>query len=343
MNKELRQGSFIDEVNILKKLNNPYIISVEEIYDTKNYLCIVLEYVSGGDLFDRIVGKKFYAEDDSKVVFKQMVLALQYLHENKISHRDLKPENYLVVHKDDDLRIKLSDFGLSKVYGEEQMMKTLCGTPQYLAPEVIEKARGITEGYSFKVDIWSLGVILYILLVGYPPYPNGVMDLKGAKLEFENARWKKVSQDAKELIKKILRFNPTERPTTQEILDDVWLKDVQLPNDEERSKKESENNKENNHNDSNVESTPIKPKKGEEDKEDTYQITPLDSKTDDLQRQTTLPEDCTPPPSPQKNKTDPESSKKVRFEIERVPTTIEKDPKKKTNKTTEWLCNEEKK
>lgn len=131
LNKELRQGSFRDEVEILKDIQHPFIVRVEDIFETDNYLTIILQYVSGGDLFDKIVALKRYQEDDAKIVFKQMAEGVRYLHERGIAHRDLKPENFLVKSNKSDVKILMGDFGLARVFrNNESFMKTLCGTPQ---------------------------------------------------------------------------------------------------------------------------------------------------------------------------------------------------------------------
>jgi len=265
--------------------------------------------------------KKFYREDEAKVVFKQMVSAIHYLHSQNISHRDLKPENFLVCSKEDDIRIKLSDFGLSRVYGEDHMMKTLCGTPQYLAPEVIDKARGMREGYTNGVDIWALGVILYILLVGFPPFGTNFNDIKAAKYDFEHQRWENVSSSAKDLIQKILQIDPMKRLTTEQILLHPFLAVVQLPLNTKQTPSQSYCD-ENSSNGASLE----------------VQVSSLQEKLDGTSKETNgkdpeESEDKTPTNSPRKT----DSAKKVRFErpeAERTETVSisKKEAKKKINR-----------
>ncbi|XP_073917007.1 serine/threonine-protein kinase Chk2 isoform X4 [Castor canadensis] len=147
------------EIEILKKLNHPCIIKIKNFFDAEDYY-IVLELMEGGELFDKVVGSKGLKEATCKLYFYQMLLAVQYLHENGIIHRDLKPENVLLSSQEEDCLIKITDFGQSKILGETSLMRTLCGTPTYLAPEVLLSAG--TAGYNRAVDCWSLGVILFI-------------------------------------------------------------------------------------------------------------------------------------------------------------------------------------
>ncbi|XP_040859769.1 serine/threonine-protein kinase Chk2 isoform X3 [Ochotona curzoniae] len=155
------------EIEILKKLDHPCIIKIKNFFDAEDYY-IVLELMEGGELFEKVVGNKRLRESTCKLYFYQMLLAVQYLHENGIIHRDLKPENVLLSSQEEDCLIKITDFGQSKILGETSLMRTLCGTPTYLAPEVLLSIG--TAGYNRAVDCWSLGVILFICLSGYPPF-----------------------------------------------------------------------------------------------------------------------------------------------------------------------------
>ena len=232
LNKELRSGSFKDEVEILKTINNPYIVRVEDIYETDTYLTIILQYVSGGDLFDKVVALKRYDEESAKIVFYQMAHAVKYLHDRGIAHRDLKPENFLVLSSKSDLHVLMGDFGLARVFdGSASFMKTLCGTPQYLAPEIVKQAKlNKMTGYTQAVDVWALGVVLYILLAGYPPFgPKDFDDIVNARFDFSNSRWKTVSTDAKNLITRMLKKEASERISIQECCSDVWLHGVTVP------------------------------------------------------------------------------------------------------------------
>lgn len=215
----------------MKKLNHPCIIKIKDFFDAEDYY-IVLELMEGGELFDRVVGNKRLREATCKLYFYQMLLAVQYLHENGIIHRDLKPENVLLSSQKEDCLIKITDFGQSKILGETSLMRTLCGTPTYLAPEVLNSLG--TAGYNRAVDCWSLGVILFICLSGYPPFSEhkSQVSLKdqitSGKYNFIPGVWAEVSEKALDLVKKLLIVDPKARFTTEEALRHPWLQDEDM-------------------------------------------------------------------------------------------------------------------
>ncbi|KAJ3113020.1 hypothetical protein HDU96_003896 [Phlyctochytrium bullatum] len=182
----------------------------------------------GGELFDLIVDKKMFTERESRVIMKQLFSALVYLHDRNIVHRDLKPENILLVSKDPgDLRIKISDFGLAKLVGEESYLKTLCGTPNYVAPEVLNPEKG--RAYGKAVDLWSSGVVLYICLCGFPPFsddlqpPPMIDQIKGGIYNFPSPFWDNISDEAIDLCMKCMTVNPDKRITAAEALEHPWF------------------------------------------------------------------------------------------------------------------------
>ncbi|XP_045881783.1 serine/threonine-protein kinase Chk2 isoform X2 [Meles meles] len=219
------------EIEILKKLNHPCIIKIKDFFDAEDYY-IVLELMEGGELFDRVVGSKRLKEATCKLYFYQMLLAVQYLHENGIIHRDLKPENVLLSSQKEDCLIKITDFGQSKILGETSLMRTLCGTPTYLAPEVLNSFG--TAGYNRAVDCWSLGVILFICLSGYPPFSEHKTQVSlkdqitSGKFNFIPEVWAEVSEKALDLVKKLLIVDPKVRFTTEEALRHPWLQDEDM-------------------------------------------------------------------------------------------------------------------
>ena len=154
------------EIEIMQSMDHPNVIKLFEIYDEPKKMNLIMELVTGGELFDRIVAKGSYTEKDAADVIVTLCGALSYLHDKKIVHRDLKPENILLASDAEDAPIKVADFGLARVCGAGDMMKTACGTPGYVAPEIL-KNKGYDSG---AVDMWSVGVILYILLCGFPPF-----------------------------------------------------------------------------------------------------------------------------------------------------------------------------
>merc|ERR1712137_1413472 len=158
------------EIDILTRVKHPNIINLKEIMEDDETLYIITELVTGGELFDKIVELGAYSESDAARLVFNMVSAIDYLHSQNIVHRDLKPENLLLKADTDVSEVKLADFGLSKIISDgvqKQMMQTACGTPGYVAPEVLT-----ADGYDKEVDLWSIGVITYILLCGFPPFYN---------------------------------------------------------------------------------------------------------------------------------------------------------------------------
>lgn len=211
------------EVAILKSIQHPGIVSVVEIYETPRYLYLVMELATGGELFDAIVKRGMYSEKDAAAIVRQIAEACAYLHSKGIVHRDLKPENLLLSDKTPQARVKIADFGLSKVMETSTVLQTACGTPGYVAPEVL-----MGEGYNQEVDVWSIGVIMYILLCGFPPFyaeNNHKLFEKIMKGQygFPSPYWDRISPAAKNLIKHLLVVQPKNRYTTAQILNDPWI------------------------------------------------------------------------------------------------------------------------
>jgi len=217
-----KQDMMMREVEILKAVKHPNIIKLKELFESPAKLYLVMELVTGGELFDRIVEKGSYSEKDASFVMRQIIDACRYLHENNIVHRDLKPENLLLEQPKSDI-VKIADFGLSKILGDEAMLKTACGTPGYVAPEVLQ-----LNGYGKEVDMWSIGVIMYILLCGFPPfYEESNAQLFKAILEgrfsYPDPYWSSVSASAKDLINKLLVVDPKKRLTAEQALQHSWI------------------------------------------------------------------------------------------------------------------------
>jgi len=211
------------EVNIMMKLRHPNIITLHELFDTPNHLHMIIDLLSGGELFDRIVEEGTFSEKKAAGIIKQIAQALKYLHNNDIVHRDLKPENLLYETKSPDSRIMLVDFGLAKQ--GKKLLSTPCGSPAYVAPEVLQR-----QDYSYQVDWWSLGVILYILLCGFPPFHDDHNNLKRlykkikqGKYTFTRPYWDGISGEAKDLVKKLLEVNPRKRAGAADVLSHPWL------------------------------------------------------------------------------------------------------------------------
>jgi len=210
------------EIDIMQKLDHKNIISLEEVYDEKDTIYLVMELVSGGELFDQIVSRGSYTESDAASIVRQILEAVDYMHGNGIAHRDLKPEN-LLCSGDEHNTIKVTDFGLSKDFANASL-GTSCGTPDYVAPEVL---RG--QPYDNSVDIWSIGVITYILLCGFPPFYGNTDQqifekILKAEYDFPSPDWDSISNEAKDFIRKILIHDPSKRPTAAEAMDSEWIK-----------------------------------------------------------------------------------------------------------------------
>uniref|UniRef100_A0A7M4FFR8 Calcium/calmodulin dependent protein kinase I n=1 Tax=Crocodylus porosus TaxID=8502 RepID=A0A7M4FFR8_CROPO len=190
---EGKETSIENEIDVLHKIQHPNIVALDDIYESGSHLYLIMQLVSGGELFDRIVEKGFYTERDASQLIRQILDAVKYLHDMGIVHRDLKPENLLYYSLDEDSKIMISDFGLSKIEGSGSVMSTACGTPGYVAPEVLAQ-----KPYSKAVDCWSIGVIAYILLCGYPPFYDEndaklFEQILRAEYEFDSPYWDDIS------------------------------------------------------------------------------------------------------------------------------------------------------
>ncbi|KAL6260206.1 hypothetical protein P5V15_007741 [Pogonomyrmex californicus] len=250
-----------NEVEILKKLKHSCIIHLEDIHDTPEAMYIILELMEGGELFDRIRSRGKLSEPYTKLIFYQVTLAVHYLHRQGITHRDLKPENILLKDYSDSPLVKVSDFGMSKFVDAQTMMKTYCGTPMYVAPEIVTTYG--RNSYTNQVDVWSLGVILYVCLSGIFPFQiNDVTleeQIKSGRYEFYPSRFQYVSSDAIRLIKRMMTVNPKERITVPHILLHSWLRDARMR--EEVNKLLRNSNVENDENIENVPPPIICPKR----------------------------------------------------------------------------------
>uniref|UniRef100_A0A061RPT8 non-specific serine/threonine protein kinase n=1 Tax=Tetraselmis sp. GSL018 TaxID=582737 RepID=A0A061RPT8_9CHLO len=212
------------EISIMKHLDHPNIVRLKEAYEDRDHVHIVMEVCTGGELFDRIVERGHYSEKDAADLVRTMVQVVKHCHERGVMHRDLKPENFLLASRDANSAIKATDFGLSVYFKPGDYFRDIVGSAYYVAPEVLRKR------YGHQADIWSIGVILYILLCGVPPFwgdtEQQIFDsvLKG-KLDFATKPWPSISSAAKDLVKRMLVMDPTKRATIKEILEDEWLKE----------------------------------------------------------------------------------------------------------------------
>uniref|UniRef100_A0A8C5RPC1 Calcium/calmodulin dependent protein kinase IG n=1 Tax=Laticauda laticaudata TaxID=8630 RepID=A0A8C5RPC1_LATLA len=204
------------------RIKHDNIVTLEDIYESTTHYYLVMQLVSGGELFDRILERGVYTEKDASIVIQQVLEAVHYLHENGIVHRDLKPENLLYLTPEEDSKIMITDFGLSKME-QNGIMSTACGTPGYVAPEVLQQ-----KPYSKAVDCWSIGVITYILLCGYPPFYEETESklfekIREGYFEFDSPFWDDISESAKDFISHLLKKDPNKRFTCDKALRHPWI------------------------------------------------------------------------------------------------------------------------
>ncbi|KAF9216530.1 hypothetical protein BGZ59_009238 [Podila verticillata] len=211
------------EIGILMSIDHINLLRICNVFNEPNHYYVVTELANDGELFDQIIDKQKFTEEETRHVIRQILEGVKYLHDRGIVHRDLKPENVLVMDKD-DMTVKISDFGFAKMVGERVFYNTICGTPSYAAPEVLKSGE-----YGKAVDMWSLGVVLYICLCGFPPFSD---DLAPPKLRiqvlqsmysFPSPYWDNVSDEAVDLVQGLLQANPDERLTVDEALDHIWM------------------------------------------------------------------------------------------------------------------------
>jgi serine/threonine protein kinase len=214
-----------DEISVLKELEHPHIIKLYDVYNEAEYYFLVTELMNGGELFDRIASKVSYNEDEARNVTRTLLKVLDFCHSKQVAHRDLKPQNLLLMSKVNDENIKVADFGFAKKLREDGHFVTQCGTPEYVAPEILN---GVP--YDTKSDMWSMGCILYALLGGYVPFYGKnqrelFREIRGGKYEFHEEYWGHVSQDAKDLVASLLETFPKKRFSAQEALESTWMKE----------------------------------------------------------------------------------------------------------------------
>ncbi|XP_059489100.1 calcium/calmodulin-dependent protein kinase type II alpha chain isoform X10 [Neocloeon triangulifer] len=212
------------EARICRKLQHPNIVRLHDSIQEENFHYLVFDLVTGGELFEDIVAREFYSEADASHCIQQILESVNHCHQNGVVHRDLKPENLLLASKAKGAAVKLADFGLAiEVSGDQQAWFGFAGTPGYLSPEVLKK-----EPYGKPVDIWACGVILYILLVGYPPFWDEdqhrlYAQIKAGAYDYPSPEWDTVTPEAKNLINQMLTVNPAKRITASEALKHPWI------------------------------------------------------------------------------------------------------------------------
>jgi calcium-dependent protein kinase len=219
------EEKMLKEIDILKMLDHPNIVKIFEFYNTKSRYYIITELLSGGELFNKISNKKNLEEPVALHVMKQILCAVNYCHGKKVIHGDLKPENILLEDDEKFFNVKIIDFGTSVMFKDKEWLEKQIGTPYYVAPEILE------NNYNEKCDIWSCGVIMYILLSGSPPFkgtcPKEIFkSVKSGIFNFKHERWNNVSKGAKDLITKLLEFDINKRYTAEEALNHHIMRNV---------------------------------------------------------------------------------------------------------------------
>ncbi|XP_042592705.1 calcium/calmodulin-dependent protein kinase type II subunit gamma isoform X17 [Cyprinus carpio] len=212
------------EARICRLLKHPNIVRLHDSIAEEGFHYLVFDLVTGGELFEDIVAREYYSEADASHCINQILESVSHIHQHDIVHRDLKPENLLLASKMKGAAVKLADFGLAiEVQGDQQAWFGFAGTPGYLSPEVLRK-----DPYGKPVDIWACGVILYILLVGYPPFWDEdqhklYQQIKAGAYDFPSPEWDTVTAEAKNLINQMLTINPAKRITAEQALKHPWV------------------------------------------------------------------------------------------------------------------------
>ena len=228
----VKPGQLAREITLLRQVNHRNIIELVDVYEDAHYVHIITGLCAGGELFDRIaersvhaeVGAPCFSEEEAARILHQILTAISYLHRMKLVHRDIKPENLLFETKEEGSPIRLCDFGLSRIHDEatEPPMTTLLGTPYYIAPEVL------TKGYDKSCDLWSVGVIAFTLMAGYPPFNGGSNEeihaavLRG-KYRFSATDWSETSREVRDFVRRLLQKDPKRRMTADEALRHPWM------------------------------------------------------------------------------------------------------------------------
>lgn len=229
----VKLGGLTREIKLLREMRHGNIIQLQDVCEDADYVHIITDLCEGGELFDKIIGKKSncnnrrpcFAEDEAARIIYQILAAVSYMHDRGVAHRDLKPENIVFDTNNEDSPIKIIDFGLARKYlGKigEPRMSTVVGTPYYIAPEVLKKR------YDKSCDLWSIGVIAYILLSGYPPFNGGdnsgtYAAVQRGRYRFPHAEWAGTSRESRDFIRRLLQKDPRKRMTAKQALNHPWI------------------------------------------------------------------------------------------------------------------------
>jgi len=224
--KPEQKEKVVEEINLLKKFSNPHIIRFIEAFESPGEVILIMEYLDGGELFERVAGEDFnLTESDCCQFMKQICRGVSYLHDHNIVHLDLKPENVVCTQRD-NTQVKIIDFGTAKQLGPGEKVKVLCGTPEFVAPEVVNY-----DFISTGSDMWALGVICYILLSGFSPFMGDndaetYINISSVTFDYDCEEFDEISENAKDFINSLLKKDPGSRMKAEMCLEHVWLREV---------------------------------------------------------------------------------------------------------------------
>jgi len=222
------QTNLIREIGILREVHHDNVLTMHDLLETNDYLFIVMPYMGGGELFEKISQRGHFSERDARDVLIQIARGIEYIHSRGICHRDIKPENILCTEEPEHFRVVISDFGLSKLFGRGELMTTSCGTLHYAAPEVLQHRE-----YNEACDIWGFGVVAYVLLTGSFPFASSRDKLPAlicsGRYNKRNLELRHISKPACDFIARMIVVDPRMRPTATEILRDPWLTASEIP------------------------------------------------------------------------------------------------------------------
>ncbi|EFN53943.1 hypothetical protein CHLNCDRAFT_8755, partial [Chlorella variabilis] len=227
------RGLIMKEIDVLLDLDHPSVVSMREYFVHRNRVYLIMDLLRGGELLDALINKGHYSEADARTIFQQLIRGVQHLHSRGIVHRDIKLDNLLLARPGDITSLKIADFGFAKKHpraaDELSVMKTMLGTPEYMAPEVILAHPDLgSAAYGPAVDLWSCGVVLYMLLSGVPPFFHAsevqlLRRIVKGQYDFEGPEWRHVSRQARHLVSRLLVVDPAKRLTCQQVLEHPWM------------------------------------------------------------------------------------------------------------------------